>query len=209
MPEQTARELRDPAQVSGPFRASHPVAPPQAAQPVQKDLPSKRQDLPSKRPVALPRLSQRPIPVPRFYLTGRGALVAMFALFFLGCLLGGWLSLVILTALCYATGCVLAPFCVRRRALLQVAVAPPAVFMAAVILTQVLTAQGSSRHGLVLSVLEGTALTLAATAPWLLAATAACVGVAFWQGLGQCFRELQAELRGERGPGPGGQAKVS
>jgi hypothetical protein len=46
-------------------------------------------------------------------------------------------------------------------------------------------------------VLEGTFLTLANVAPWLLAGTAICLGIAMVQGLPECVRALRAGLRGE------------
>jgi hypothetical protein len=69
------------------------------------------------------------------------------------------------------------------------------VFLAALVLAQVATAQGTGKHGKILSVLEGTALVLAALAPWLLASTAICVGVAVPRGLVQSVRDLKRELR--------------
>jgi hypothetical protein len=136
-------------------------------------------------------------PVAGSYVTVRGAMVAMFGIFLFCNLLASWLNFGVLTGLGYVASCVLAPFLVRRHAQLHVVVAPPAIFMAVVILTQVLTAQGTSRHGRVLSVLEGTVLTLAAVAPWLFAGTALGAGASATRGLRQCVREAVAEFRGE------------
>jgi hypothetical protein len=129
--------------------------------------------------------------------------VAMFGLFLVSDLIADWFGLEVLAGLGFAAGCVLGPYFVRRHALLRVVAAPPAVFLAALVIVQVLTAQGTSRHGKVLSVAEGTLLTLAALAPWLLAGTALSAVVAIPRGLVQCLRELRAELRevlGERRP---------
>ena len=139
-----------------------------------------------------------PSPVGGSYMTVRGALVAMFCIFLLTCLMASWLHIAVLAGFGYAATCVLAPFFVRRHVLLHVIVAPPAIFMASVIITQVLTAQGTSRHGRALSVLEGTLLTLAGIAPWLLAGTALGVGGAMTRGLPECVRQVAAELRGDR-----------
>jgi hypothetical protein len=138
-----------------------------------------------------------PSPVGGPYVTVRGALVAMFCIFLLTCLMASWLHIAVLAGLGYAASCVLAPFLVRRHVLLHVVIAPPAIFMASVIITQVLTAQGTSRHGRALSVLEGTLLTLAGIAPWLLAGTALGVGGAMTRGLPECVRQIAAELRGD------------
>lgn len=119
----------------------------------------------------------------------------MFGMFLVSDLIADWSGLEVLAGLGFAAGCVLGPYFVRRHALLRVVAAPPAVFLAALVIVQVLTAQGTSRHGKVLSVAEGTLLTLAALAPWLLTGTALGVVVAIPRGLVQCLRNLQAELR--------------
>lgn len=186
MPEQAAEELRDTGDFAGPFRVS-------AASPGGPvSVPG-----PTAHASATP-LPVRSSPASRSYVTARGALAAMFVLFFVSSLVAGWLGLGIVTGFSYAAACVLAPYFASRRALLQVVVAPPAIFVIALIVTQVLTAQGTSRHGRALSVLEGTALTLAATAPWLLIGSALCVVVAIRRGLIGCVRQLRSELRGER-----------
>jgi uncharacterized protein DUF6542 len=138
-------------------------------------------------------------PVAGSYMTIRGAFVAMFGIFLFCGLVASWLNLAVLTGLGYAACCVLAPFFVRRHAVLHVVIAPPAIFLATVLVTQVLTAQGTGRHGMVLSVLEGTLLTLAAVAPWLLGGTALGFGGAMTRGLPERIRQLIAELRGYPG----------
>jgi hypothetical protein len=134
----------------------------------------------------------------RAHVTARGAIVGMLALFLACDLVAGWMHVEVITGLGYAGGCVIVPYLVRRHALLQVVAAPPAVFLAALVLTQVLTAQGSSRHGKLLSVLEGTVFTLAAIAPWLLAGTALGVCAGLRRGLRDGLRELWAEFRADR-----------
>jgi hypothetical protein len=138
------------------------------------------------------------------YVTVRGAMVAMFGIFLVCSLAASWLNVGVLIGLGYVACCVLAPFLVRPQAQLHVVIAPPAIFMAAVILTQVVTAQGSSRHGRILSVLEGTLLTLAAVAPWLFAGTALGAGASATRGLRECVREVKAEFGREAGAGTGG-----
>ena len=129
------------------------------------------------------------------HVTARGAMVAMFGLFLASSLLASWLGHEVLAGLGYVAACLLGPYVVRRHALLQVVVAPPALFLVALVITQMATAQGTGKHGKVLSVLEGTLLILAAVAPWLLAGTAISVGVAIPRGLVQCVRDLKRELR--------------
>ncbi len=84
---------------------------------------------------------------------------------------------------------------------MQVVIAPPVIFLLAVLITQALTAQGSSGHGAVLSVIEGTFLMLAATAPWLIAGTAGCLAVAAFRGLPDCVRQFRADFRAEHKSG--------
>jgi hypothetical protein len=145
-------------------------------------------------------------PVAGSYVTVRGVALAMFGIFLFCSLVASWLNFGALTGLGYVASCVLAPFLVRRHAQLHVVIAPPAIFMAVVILTQVLTAQGTSRHGRVLSVLEGTVLTLAAIAPWLFAGTVLGAVASATRGLRQCVREVVAEFRGEAETDFGDQA---
>jgi hypothetical protein len=149
-----------------------------------------------------------PGPVAGSYVTVRGALVAMFGIFLFCSLVASWLGFGVLTGLGYVASCVLAPFLVRRQAQLHVVIAPPAIFMAVVILTQVMTAQGTSRHGRVLSVLEGTLLTLAAVAPWLFAGTILGAVASATRGLRHCVGELVAEFRSEAS-GPAQEAGAS
>jgi hypothetical protein len=129
----------------------------------------------------------------RAYVTARGAVVGMSGLFFLCNLIDGWTGLAVLAGLGYVAGCLLAPYFVRQNALPLVVAAPPAIFLASLVAAQVLTAQGSGGHGEILSVLEGTLLTLAALAPWLLAGTALGVCIAIPRGLVQCVREVLTE----------------
>jgi hypothetical protein len=183
MPEQTTQIPATP-DVAGPFRVPAQRVP---ARPSFVLLDAARRAAGRRAP--FPSLAGRP------HLTARGAMVAMFGLFFLTSLVSGWLGLGVLTGLGYAAGCVLAPLYVRERAMLQVVVAPPTLFLATVVVVQVLTAQGAGKHGKALSVVEGTALTLAATAPWLLAGTALGVVLAMRRGLPGGVRQFWAELR--------------
>ena len=135
----------------------------------------------------------------RSHVTARGALLGLFVLFLLICLVAAWREIDVLAGLGYCAGCVAAPVYARRDAQLAVVLSTPAVFLLAEIITQVLTAQGSSGHSSALSVLEGTALTLADTAPWLFAGTAACVLIALTRGLPHCVRELRESPGGMTG----------
>jgi hypothetical protein len=192
MPEQIAESL-DAGEVAGPFHASVPAQPGPVDSPLDRDKTGVTWlRMPTR--LAFPSISQA---VGRPRLTGRGAIVALFALFLVASVLSDWTGLGVLTGLGYLVGCTLAPLYVRDRALLQVVVVPPALFLSIVLIIQVLTAQGTGKHGMVLSVVEGTLLTLAATAPWLLAGTAASVGIALRRGLMGPVRQIWGELRGD------------
>jgi hypothetical protein len=127
----------------------------------------------------------------RSHVTTRGALAGMFALCLVACLLAAWWHVGALAGLAFVAGCVLAPIYARRDALLHIVISVPVIFLLAEIVTQAMTAQGSSSHGSALSVVEGTFLALAGVAPWLFAGTALCVAVAMMRGLPQCIRDLR------------------
>jgi hypothetical protein len=133
----------------------------------------------------------------RSHVTTRGALLGMFAICLAACLLGAWLHADVVAGLGFIGAAILAPVYARREALLYVVISAPVVFLLAEIIAQVATAQGSSSRGTAISVLEGTLLTLADVAPWLLAGTATCVIAAMVRGLPHCVRDLRAGLRGE------------
>ena len=82
------------------------------------------------------------------------------------------------------------------------AVSPPAIFLAALILVKALTLSGG-----LLSVAEGILITLSNTAPWLLAGTALSLAITYWRGLPENIRAISQGLRGDpqrkSPPGPG------
>jgi len=137
-------------------------------------------------------------------MTARGAVLAVFSLFFLGTLAAAWLHLAVLTGLTFVAGSVLAARYTRSDGLLAVVIAPPLLFLIALVGAEVLTSQaGTVRHTLT-SAAEGTILTLAAVAPWLFSGVIAGLVIALFRGLPQCVRDLRTELRGDiglRGPG--------
>jgi hypothetical protein len=133
-------------------------------------------------------------------ITVRGALVGMFALCLAADLMADLLHLEVLIGIGFCAACVLAPGYVTRQALLEIVAAPPVTFLLSLVLMQAFTAQGDSNHATVLSVLEGTLLTLAAIAPWLFAGTTLCVIISVRRGLMQCIRDLGTDLRGQARP---------
>jgi hypothetical protein len=133
----------------------------------------------------------------RSHVTTRGALLGMFAICLASCQLGAWFHTDVVAGLGFIVTGILAPVYARREALLYIVISAPIVFLLAEIIAQVATAQGSSSRGTVISVLEGTLLTLADVAPWLFAGTVICLVTAMVRGLPQCVRDLRAGLRGE------------
>jgi hypothetical protein len=136
---------------------------------------------------------------PATRMTARGAVVAMFLLFFVGTLAAGWLHLEVLAGLSFVAGCALAPWYSRRDALLTVVVTPPLIFMASLVIAELLTSHADTvRHSLT-SAAEGIVLTLAGVAPWLFCGVVIGLIVALLRGLPQCVRDMGAELRGDLG----------
>jgi len=129
------------------------------------------------------------------HMTARGAMVAMFGLFLAADLAANWTGHEVPAGISFLAACILGPYLVRKHGLLQVVTAPPAIFFIALVITQIATAQGTGKHGKILSVLEGTALILAALAPWLLTGAALGILAAIPRGLAQCTRELKQEIR--------------
>jgi hypothetical protein len=143
---------------------------------------------------------------PATRMTARGAVVAMFLLFLVGTLAAGWLHLEVLAGLSFVAGCAMAAYYSRRDGLLTAVVTPPLVFMAALVIAELLTShEDTVRHSLTAAA-EGILLTLAAVAPWLFSGVVIGLVIALMRGLPQCVRDLSAELRGDLGlRGPSAQ----
>lgn len=136
-------------------------------------------------------------------LTGRGAMLGVFVLCFVGLIVSDWSHRGALSGGTFVAACVLAAVWTQRADLLTVAATPPALFLVAVICEKALMPSGS----LVLSTTEGTLITLADTAPWLLAGMAVSLIIAFSRGLWQNIGALCRDLRGDpvRKPAAHGQ----
>ena len=100
-------------------------------------------------------------------MTARGAVLAMFALFFLGMLAAGSLHLGVLTGLSFVAGSALAARYTRREGLLAVVVTPPLIFLVALVAFEAFTSHADTTKHALTSAAEGVILTLAAVAPWL------------------------------------------
>jgi hypothetical protein len=128
-------------------------------------------------------------------MTARGAVLAMFSLFFAGMVAAGWLHLGSLVGLSFVAGCALAARYTKRDGLLAVVVTPPLIFMIALVCTEAMSSHaGTLRHTLTM-VIEGIILTMASVAPWLFAGMILGITIAMFGGLPDCVREFRAELR--------------
>jgi hypothetical protein len=121
----------------------------------------------------------------------------MFAVCLVACLLAAWLHADAIAGVGFVATGILAPVYARQNALLHIVISAPVIFLLAEIVTQLITAPGTSGRSSAISVLEGTFLTLADVAPWLFAGTIVCIGVAMTRGLPQCVRDLRAGMRGD------------
>lgn len=134
---------------------------------------------------------------PPVRLTGRGAMVAIFALSFAGTFAASKSHVGELAGISYVVACVLAVWTVRPTQLLPVVVTPPMLLAAAVVCVQAITVSGGA-----LSAAAGTLVTLGNLAPWLFAGTAAGTLIALARGLTRDIHALGESLRGDvRGAG--------
>jgi uncharacterized protein DUF6542 len=127
----------------------------------------------------------------RVRLTGRGAVMGMLAVFALGLLVASWMGWPVLAGACFVIGSVAAVLYVRPGDLLMVTIVPPLLFGITLVAVKAATATGS----MVLSVAEGTAITMAQVAPWLFAGMALTLVIAWARGLRGYVRELRQDLR--------------
>ena len=129
-------------------------------------------------------------------LTGRGAILGLFLLLFVGILISGWLNSGIPADLLFLLGCGAMASYTKPRDLLSVSISPPLAFFCACVLAKLITSSGGT------SAAEGILVTLATSAPWLFAGTALTIVIALRRGLLDNIRDLRASLQGT----PGGEA---
>jgi hypothetical protein len=132
-------------------------------------------------------------------MTSRGAVLAMFSLFFFGTLIADWLHLEVLAGLSFVAGCALTAWYTRRDALLTAVTTPPLIFMIVLVVTVSMTSHADTVRHTLTSAAEGVILALAAVAPWLFAGVIIGLVIAVFRGLPQCVRDLSAQLRGDYG----------
>jgi Domain of unknown function (DUF6542) len=127
-------------------------------------------------------------------LTGRGAILGLFAVTFLGLLFADWLNWGALADVFFVAGCGVAAWYTRPGGLLPLITSPPIVFLGACTGVKLLTSTGG------MSATEGVLVTLANSAPWLFAGTLLTVVIALPRGLMRDCRALLDGLHGNPRP---------
>jgi uncharacterized protein DUF6542 len=122
-------------------------------------------------------------------LTGRGGVLAVFGVCFLGLLIADWANWGELADATYFMASSLTAYYVRPGSLLPVAVSAPLLFFLACALEKAMTSSGA------LTTLGGILVALADSAPWLFAGTALTVAIALLRGLSGEVRALVVDLR--------------
>jgi len=123
--------------------------------------------------------TQGPSPRPRsgsITLTGRGAVVALFAACFLGLLIAAWTGWGLLADVVFVMTSGLVACYTRASGLRGLVVCPPLAFFTGSVLAQVLTAPDG------FSAAEGILVTLGSSAPWLFTGTVLTVAIALGRG---------------------------
>jgi hypothetical protein len=109
-------------------------------------------------------------------LTGRGAVVALFAVCFLSLLIAAWTGWIVFADVMFVMTCGVVTCYTRPSGLRVVVVCPPLAFFAGSLLAQVLTASGTFMAA------EGILVTLGNSALWLFTGTALVVVIALGRG---------------------------
>ena len=118
----------------------------------------------------------RPLPLGSVKLTGRGAVVALFAVCFLGLLIAAWTGWSAFADVLFVLACVLVACYTRASGLRGLVVCPPLAFFAGGVLAQLLTAPDA------FSAATGILITLGLSAPWLFTGTGLTVVIALGRG---------------------------
>ena len=109
-------------------------------------------------------------------LTGRGAVVALFAASLLGLLIAAWTGWTAVADAIFVLTCGLVAYYTREKGLRVVVVCPPLAFLAGAACAQLITAPDS------FSAAEGILVTLGTATPWLFIGTALTIAIALGRG---------------------------
>jgi hypothetical protein len=133
----------------------------------------------------------RPGGAPAVRLTGRGAIVALLVLSFLGLTVSDGLGWGMFANGTFVVACILIACYVKPSDLLPVTVCPPLAFFVGCVCDKLITSTGGTAAA------EGTLVTLANSAPWLFLGTAVTILIGLRRGLLDNIRDLRRGLRGE------------
>jgi hypothetical protein len=139
--------------------------------------------------LAFERLSRRVGRGPSGRLTARGGVVAVFVACFLGLLIADWAGWESLAFAVFFMASSLTVYYVRPGSLLPVLVSSPLLFFTAMLAEKFALASGP------LPAFEGTVVSLADAAPWLLAGTALTLVIALCRGVVREIRTVVVETR--------------
>ncbi len=109
-------------------------------------------------------------------LTGRGAVVTLFAACFLSLLITAWTGWSAFADVMFVMTCGVVTCCTRVSGLRAVVVCPPLAFFAGTVLAQLITAPDT------FSAAEGILITLGSSALWLFSGTALVVAIVLGRG---------------------------
>ena len=130
-------------------------------------------------------------------LTGRGAILALLVLSFLGLIVSDGLGWGVFADGMFVVACIVIACYTKPGDLLAVTVCPPLAFFVACVGEKLITSAGGT------SAAEGTLVTLATSAPWLFLGTGVTILIGLRRGLLDNIRELRRGLRGDPdGPWP-------
>lgn len=109
-------------------------------------------------------------------LTGRGAVLALFAACLSGLLISTWTGWTALADAIFVISCGVVACYTRAKGLRNVVVCPPLAFLAGTVCAQLITAPGTFLAA------EGTMITLGISAPWLFTGTVLTIAIAVGRG---------------------------
>jgi len=109
-------------------------------------------------------------------LTGRGAVIALFAASLLGLLLAAWTGWTAAADAIFVMSCGVVAYYTRAKGLRVVVVCPPLAFLTGSVCAELITAPDS------FSAAEGILVTLGTSTPWLFTGTALIIAIAFGRG---------------------------
>ncbi len=128
---------------------------------------------------------------PGIRLTGRGAILTLLVITFLGLLVSDLVGWGLLSNVTFMAACIVIACYAKPTDLLPVTVCPPLAFFVACVCANLITSAGAT------SAAEGILLTLATSAPWLFLGTAVTIVIALRRGLLDNIRALRRGLQGQ------------